>query len=90
MDLEHIKDSINKKGKLIKAEQNNTYPMISEKNWWTIRDKFKSTVPSVVSPNYVKTLLTMSSDNSANSNVINPLKRLGLIDDENKPTSLAS
>lgn len=72
------------------AEQNNTYPMISEKNWWTIRDKFKSTVPSVVSPNYIKTLLTMSSDNSANSNVINPLKRLGLIDDENKPTSLAN
>lgn len=71
------------------AEQNNSYPMISEKNWWTIRDKFKSTVPSVVSPNYVKTLLTMSSDNSANSNVISPLKRLGLIDDENKPTALA-
>lgn len=72
------------------AEQNNSYPMISEKNWWTIRDKFKSTVPSVVSPNYVKTLLTMSSDNSANSNVISPLKRLGLIDDENKPTPLAN
>lgn len=71
------------------AEQNNGYPMISEKNWWTIRDKFKATVPSVVSSNYVKTLLTMSSDNSANSNVISPLKRLGLIDDDNKPTLLA-
>lgn len=73
------------------AEQsNNGYPMISEKNWWTIRDKFKATVPSVVSANYIKTLLTMSSDNSANSNVINPMKRLGLIDDDNKPTSLAN
>lgn len=73
------------------AEQNNnSYPMISEKNWWTIRNKFKSTLPSVVTPNYVKTLLTMSSDNSANSNVISPMKRIGLIDDENKPTSLAN
>lgn len=71
------------------AEQSNSFPMISEKNWWTIREKFKATVPSVVSPNYVKTLLTMSSDNSANSNVISPLKRLGLIDDDNKPTQLA-
>lgn len=73
------------------AEQsNNSYPMISEKNWWTIRDKFKATLPSVVTPNYVKTLLTMSSDNSANSNVISPMKRIGLIDDENKPTPLAN
>ncbi len=72
------------------AEQNNTYPMISEKTWWTIREKFKASVPSTVSCNYVKTLLTLSSDNSANSNVITPLKRIGLIDDENKPTALAN
>lgn len=72
------------------AEQNNNgYPMISEKNWWTIRDKFKATVPSVVTANYVKTLLTMGSDNSANSNVIIPMKRIGLLDDDNKPTALA-
>lgn len=72
------------------AEQNNVYPMISEKNWWTIRDKFKASVPAVVSANYVKTLLSLSSDSSASSNVIGPLKRLGLIDEENKPTPLAN
>lgn len=71
------------------ADQSNSYPMISEKNWWTIREKFKASVPSTVTPNYIKTLLTMGSDNSANSNVINPLKRIGLIDDEGKPTALA-
>ena len=32
----------------------------------------------------------MANDNSANSNVISPLKRIGLIDDENKPTMLAN
>lgn len=72
------------------AEQNNGYPMISEKNWWTIREKFKISLPSVASSNYIKTLLTLSSDNSANSNVITPMKRLGLLDDDNKPTALAN
>ena len=73
------------------AEQNNNgYPMISERNWWVIRDKFKASVPAVVSPNYVKTLLTLSSDASASSNVIGPLRRMGLIGDDNKPTALAN
>ena len=73
------------------AEQNtSSYPMISEKNWWTIRDKFKASVPSSVTPNYIKTLLTMSSNNSAVSNVISPMKRIGLISEDNKPTSLAN
>jgi len=67
------------------AEQySNSFPMISEKNWWTIREKFKASLPSVVTPNYMKTLLTLSSDNSANSNVITPMRRLGLLDDDNK------
>lgn len=69
------------------AEQ--TYPSISEKNWWTIRDKFKSSLPATVSATYIKTLLTLSSEDSAKSNVIVPLKRLGLIDENNKPTDLA-
>lgn len=72
------------------AEQNNSFPTISEKNWWTIREKFKSSLPSIVSTTYIKSLLSMANDNSANSNVISPLKRIGLIDDENKPTALAN
>ena len=72
------------------VEQNNSYPTISEKNWWTIREKFKATVPSTVSSTYIKSLLSMASDNSANSNVISPLKRIGLIDENNIPTSLAN
>ncbi len=71
-------------------QKNNSYPTISEKNWWTIREKFKASIPSVVSPTYIKSLLSMANDNSANSNVINPLRRVGLIDDDNKPTSLAN
>lgn len=37
----------------------NSYPMISEKNWWTIREKFKASLPAIATPNYVKTLLTL-------------------------------
>ena len=55
----------------------NSYPMISEKNWWTIREKFKASLPAIATPNYVKTLLTLSSDS-------------GLLDEENKPTALAN
>lgn len=73
------------------AEQNNMgYPTISEKAWWIIRDKFKASLPAAVSPTYVKSLLSMASDNSANSNIITPMKRLGLIDDDNKPTTLTN
>lgn len=73
------------------VDQINTgYPTISEKAWWIIRDKFKASLPSSVSPTYVKSLLSMASDSSANSNVITPMKRLGLIDEENKPTELAN
>ena len=73
------------------AEQNNIgYPTISEKAWWILREKFKASIPSTVSSTYVKSLLSMASDNSANSNIITPMKRLGLIDDDNKPTELAN
>ena len=73
------------------AEQNNIgYPTISEKAWWIIREKFKASIPSTVSSTYVKSLLSMASDNSANSNIITPMKRLGLIDEDNKPTALAN
>lgn len=73
------------------ADQNNTgFPTISEKAWWIIRDKFKASLPASFSPTYVKSLLSMASDSSANSNIITPMKRLGLIDEENKPTTLAN
>lgn len=72
------------------ADQNISYPMLSEKNWWTIRNKFKASLPSTVTTNYIKTLLSLSSNASATSNVISPLKRLGLIDDDGKPTPLAN
>lgn len=71
------------------AEQS-SYPMLSEKSWWTLRDKFKASIPANLSTTFVKSLLSLSSDASANNNIILPMKRLGLIDDDNKPTALAN
>lgn len=66
------------------------FPMISEKHWWTIRNRFKASIPTTVTPTYAKSLLSLSSESSATSNVLTPLKRLGLIDEEGKPTDLAN
>ncbi|MDR0797608.1 MAG: DUF5343 domain-containing protein, partial [Nitrososphaerota archaeon] len=67
-----------------------TFPKLSEKTWWILRNKFKTSMPTAITNGYVKTLLTLSNDISANSNVILPMKHLGLIDNENKPTQLAN
>lgn len=66
-----------------------TYPKISRKIWWLLRERFKKTIPSVVSPTFVTSISSMA-DASARSNVIAPLRELGLLDEENKPTPWAS
>lgn len=66
-----------------------TYPKISKKIWWLLRERFKKTIGSVVTPTFVISLAPMA-DASARSNVISPLRELGLLDGDNKPTELAS
>lgn len=66
------------------------YPMISEKNWWDLRNQFKKTIPTIVNASYVKSLLDFKSDDSARNNIILPLRQIGLIDDDGKPTPLAT
>ena len=66
------------------------YPMISEKNWWDLRNQFKKTIPTSVNTSYVKSLLGFKSDDSARNNIIIPLRQIGLIDDDGKPTPLAT
>lgn len=64
------------------------FPMIPEKNWWTLREQFKKTLPANVSVTYLKTLLGLNSEKSA-VNLVAPLRRLGLISEDNKPTDRA-
>ena len=66
-----------------------SYPRFPESNWWQLRDQFGKTIPTVINVVYLKSLLRLTSDQAAR-NLISPLKRLGLIDDDNKPTDLAN
>lgn len=65
-----------------------TYPKISKKSWFLVRDRLKKSLPSAITPTLVISLSHME-EGSARSNVINPLRELGLIDDKYKPTNLA-
>lgn len=68
---------------------NNTYPKIPEKNWWSIRAQFRRSMPPAVTGSYLKSLLDLTSDKAA-SNLLSPLKQMKLIDDEGKPTDRAN
>lgn len=70
------------------AKASTTYPKISKKLWFLIRDRLKQSIPSAITPTLVISLSPME-EASARSNVLGPLKELGLIDDKNKPTDLA-
>jgi hypothetical protein len=70
------------------ANNEGAFFKVAESNWWGLRELFKRTVPATVSPTYVSTALSMSP-RSASSNLIAPLKRLGILDPEGKPTDLA-
>lgn len=65
-----------------------SFPKIAESSWWKLRDLFKRKVPAIVTPTYLATALSMG-EASANSNLIGPFKKIGIIDDDGKPTDLA-
>jgi len=64
-------------------KEKTSFPMLPIKHWWTLRDRFKTSIPGVVSATYISTVLNMK-EKSAYANVILPLKMLGLIDEENR------
>jgi hypothetical protein len=80
----HIKD-----GRKEYTMEKQTYPRLPKSNWWTLRSQFKKTIPSIVTISYLKSLLDLDSEKSA-KNLLGPLKQLGLIDGENKPTQRAN
>ena len=65
-----------------------SFPKIAAKSWWKLRELFKRKVPAVVTPSYLATALSMS-EASAKSNLIFPFKKIGIIDEDGKPTDLA-
>lgn len=70
------------------ANGDTSFPMIADISWWKLRDLFKRKVPAIVTPTYLATALSMGEP-SANSNLIGPFKKIGIIDKDGKPTDLA-
>lgn len=65
-----------------------SFPMLPVGHWWTLRKKFKQSIPGVVTDNYLATVLDMEV-NSARANVLPFLKALGIIDADGKPKERA-
>lgn len=69
-------------------ETKENFPNLPAKHWWQLREKFKSSIPSTISPGYVATALDMQ-ESSAKTNVLPALVKLGIIDDKFKPKDRA-
>ncbi len=65
-----------------------SYPKLSVTNWWALRKKFQSNPNIKITPGFLAMHFEMGED-SARTNVIPPLRAIGFIDDDGKPTDLA-
>ncbi|MEW6614639.1 MAG: DUF5343 domain-containing protein [Thermodesulfobacteriota bacterium] len=62
--------------------------MLPVAHWWTLRERFRQSMPGVVTDNYLATALS-TQPMSARTNVLPYLKDMGLIDNEGKTQELA-
>jgi hypothetical protein len=65
-----------------------SYPMMATVHWWSLRKKFRASIPREATPNYLASSLGMS-ENSARTNILPSLRVTGIIDKDGKPTDLA-
>jgi hypothetical protein len=70
------------------TEKATTYPKIGKRIWLLLRQRLAKSMPTTVGPDFIVSISQMS-DASAKSNVLSPLRDLGILDKENKPTELA-
>jgi hypothetical protein len=73
---------------MAEGDAQKSFPKIPAKNWWELRRKFSQSLPKVANEDYLQSVLGLSSSRSA-ANLIAPLKAIGLIDDEYRPTDRA-
>lgn len=64
------------------------YPTIPAGVWWKLREQFQRTVPGTVTKSYLATVLRVEDKTAAN--IMGPLRTLGLINEEGKPTPRAN
>lgn len=66
-----------------------TYPRFPEKSWWALREQFKKSMPTSVTPKYIATVLSPMDERSAKNNLYPYLIMLKIIDSNGKPTQRA-
>ena len=64
------------------------FPTLPVKHWWSLRAKFKATIPGVVTDSYLASILNIKKI-SAQTNILPSLKSIGLIDDDGKTLDVA-
>ena len=69
-------------------EIKSSFPTIPVKHWWVIRNKFRQSIPTAVTPGWLATTLDMK-ESSAKANILPALIAFKIIDDNGKPTELA-
>ena len=62
--------------------------MLPVTHWWALRDKFKQSIPGVVTDSYLAAALDTKAD-SARKNILPYLKSMGLIDEDGKTLEIA-
>jgi hypothetical protein len=77
------------KGDIMAEVEKKSLPKITTKNYWGIRKKLKSTMPKNITKSFVAASMSIK-ENSAQMNVIGPMKQMGLINDDGSPTKLAN
>lgn len=71
------------------AEAKATYPMVTEQRWWTLRERFRQSLPSRVTSAYLHSVLGISERTASDVELPN-LRRLSLVDRESgAPTDVA-
>jgi hypothetical protein len=65
------------------VDEKRQYPLLAVSTWWKLREKFKQSIPGIVTDSYLATTLTIDPS-SAKNNIIPNLKLIGLIDEEGK------
>ena len=65
-----------------------SFPMLPVAHWWSLRGRFKQSLPGVVTADYRASTLNIKPE-SAQGNVIPSLRDMGFIDEEGKTLELA-
>ncbi len=65
-----------------------SYPMFPKQAWWTLRKIFNQRLPGNVDGDYLSSVLNMQIERA--QDLVSPLRKMGLIDENGKPTDRAN